>query len=371
MKRSLILVTGGILFFATPLIADAAVLSIFPERAEAVVGQTVRLEVGIDTEGERVNAVQAWVLVPPELELIGVETGGSLIDLWIEEPSYSEGMVRLSGGLTGGFAGRGLIGSIIVRPTAPGVFGATFDQGSTVLLHDGQGTSAVLVREGTSFRVAVAPTLVVRSPSHPEGAWRAEQNAIVEWTPRDGVVYSWSLDNVPETIPDTNAEETTSPLEIQGLGDGMHYFHIREGLPNVNGSYVWGDTVHLRIMVDTTAPRSYEPLRIASETVMVPARDDNAGIMTVRHRWEAIWSPIDGTWYFANVWEPMRVPLLLRWFGGDFVTRAVDQAGNMREQRMPIPGHKVAQVLGLITTALIILGVLRWLVRLFHKQANR
>lgn len=371
MLRSLVLSIGGILLFVTPLVADAAVLSIFPERANATIGESVRLEVGIDTEGERINTVQALVLVPPELRVVGVETGGSLVDLWIEPPTYEAGMVRFTGGLNGGFAGRGLIGSIIVKPTQAGVAGASFDQSSVVLLHDGAGTPAELVREGTSFQVTEASSLEVRSSTHPSDTWSAAQTAIVDWTPREGAIYSWSVDTNPEGAPDTTPEEALPPLELQGLGDGMHYFHIREGVPNDAGGYEWSESAHFRLLVDTTAPRAYEPMLIDSGTVLVPARDESAGIEAVTYRWRAAWFPPGGRWHSVGIAEPVPVPALLRWFGGTLTTRAVDGAGNAREQTLEIPGNSVAKVVGTLIIIIVVVGILRSIMRAFRTRAMR
>lgn len=356
-----------------PVVADAAVLSIFPERGNATVGESLRLEVGVDTEGERINTVQAWVIVPPELTVVGVETGGSLLDLWIEPPHYDaeSGLVQFVGGLSGGFAGKGFIGSIIVEPRELGEVSVGFDQSSVVLLHDGAGTPAAIVREGTSFSVRAAPDLVVESTTHPRDTWSGSQTAVVQWTPRRGVAYSWSLDASPESVPDTTPEEAPPPLEIQGLGDGMHYFHIREGVPNDTGEYAWSESVHLRLLVDTTAPRVYEPMRIDSGTVLVPARDESAGIEAVTYRWHAAWFPPGGPWHTLGIAEPVPVPALLRWFGGTLTTRAVDGAGNAREQTLAIPGNSVAKVVGVLILIIVVLGVLRSIMRKFRARAMR
>lgn len=359
---------GILVALLVPVITDAAVLSIFPERESATVGESVRLEVGINTEGERVNTVQALVLLSPELSVVGVETGGSLIDLWIEKPTYNEGMVRFTGGFARGFAGRGLIGSIIVKPTSVGEAVATFDQSSLALLHDGAGTSVTLVREGAAFPVEEPLPLAVRSPTHPVDSWGAAQTAVVEWTPSEGAIYSWSFDTNPETVPDTIPESATPPIEIQGLGDGLHYFHLREGVPNRIDGYEWSGSTHLRLLVDTTAPRAYESWRVDAKNVLVPARDESAGIASVSYRWQAAWFPPGGRWHTVEPARPVPVPTLLRWFGGNLITRATDGAGNAREQTLLISGNTTAKVLGTLILIAAVAAILRAVLRIFHKR---
>lgn len=362
---------GALIALVVPVWANAAVISIFPEQTVATQGESVRLEVGVDTEGERINTVQAWVLIPPELRVVGIETGGSLIDLWIEPPQIESGTVRFVGGLTGGFAGKGLIGSIIVEPSEVGEMSVAFDQSSAVLLHDGAGTPAALVREGTSFTVRAAQELLIVSPTHPRDTWSATQTAIVDWTPREGAIYSWSVDTSPESASDTTPEEALPPLELQGLGDGMHYFHIREGVPNNAGGYEWSESAHFRLLVDTTAPRAYEPMRIDSGTVLVPARDESAGVETVTYRWRAAWFPPGGRWHSVGIAEPVPVSAFLRLFGGTLTVRARDGAGNAREQTLEIPGNSVAKVVGALIFIIVVLGILRSIMRTFRTRAMR
>lgn len=361
-------VIGGLLLtvvMLTPVVVDAAILSIFPERPSVYQDSSVRLELGVDTESERINTVQALLLIPESLEVVAVETGGSLIDLWIEKPAQDPetGIVRFVGGLGGGFAGRGLIGTIVVRPREIGEVEVSFDGSSAVLLHDGAGTSANLMLEGTKFEVLEAAPLVVTSPTHPEDTWSAAQSAIVEWEPKDGAVYSWSFDANPDSVPDTVLEEPLPPLEIPDLGDGMHYFHLREGMSGaVAGEYEWSQPVHLRLLVDTTAPRSYEPMVISEDQVMVSTRDESAGVELVKYQWKSAW--IFGRLFGGSKWrdsasaELVQVPKMLKWFGGTLTLRAVDGAGNAREQSMEFPGSSVTRTVGTVGLIVVVLIVL-------------
>jgi hypothetical protein len=363
MKR-LIELSGGLLvagaLLVLPMVADAAVLSIFPERSSIFSGETVRLEVGIDTEGERVNTVQAMLIIPEGLSVVAVETGGSIIDLWVDVPELDEttGAVQIAGAMTGGFAGRGLIASVVLFAEQRGSLDVLFDPNSFVLLHDGAGTSAPTIREGTRIEIGDAATFAVRSNTHPEGVWSASTDALIEWDAEEDARYSWTFDSFPGSIPDTEAEEIGSALLFEGLGDGMHYFHLREGVLDSAGEYAWSDPIHYRILVDTVAPKPYEPIAIDDGRVIVPARDESAGISSVAYRWKSELL-LRGGWRTIAQNDPITIPTPLQWFGGELIIRAVDGAGNAREKTVEVEGSGVAQGAALAVVVVLLIIILR------------
>ncbi len=69
-----------------------------------------------------VNAVELMLRFPPEfIDIVGVDTGRSVITIWTEEPKADNNTVRLSGGTyRRGFVGEHLIAEVTVRAKKTG-----------------------------------------------------------------------------------------------------------------------------------------------------------------------------------------------------------------------------------------------------------
>ncbi|HUC01600.1 MAG TPA: hypothetical protein VMA75_01715 [Candidatus Paceibacterota bacterium] len=121
----------------------AAVITVGPSGADP---QTVAIT--LDTQGEEVNAVEIHFSFDTDLFSVkGISTGGSVINLWVNGPSFSNtlGTVDLAGIIPGGeVTASGTIVTITLVPKLPQVrTNFTFDSGQ-VLLNDGKGTPAAL-----------------------------------------------------------------------------------------------------------------------------------------------------------------------------------------------------------------------------------
>ena len=117
-----------------------------------------------------------------------------------------------------------------------------------------------------------APTVgSVTSSTHPsEAVWYNNADPAVSWSgsdtaPVDG--WSWTLDQIAGTTPDTTSEGTGTTASWTGKADGQWWFHVRAR----NATGTWGPTVHRAVRIDTTAP--------AAPTVSSPTH------------------PNEGTWY--------------------------------------------------------------------------
>ncbi|MDQ3756444.1 MAG: hypothetical protein M3394_01150 [Actinomycetota bacterium] len=132
-------------------------------------------------------------------------------------------------------------------------------------LPDGTYTFKLRVLDGlgrwsgvTSFTVNVdtsAPVVsATSSTTHSvEADWYNNAGPTLSWTatdtaPIDG--YSWVLDRIPETTPDTTSEGTATSHSWTGLADGVWSFHVRAR----HATGTWGPTVHRTVRIDTTAP---------------------------------------------------------------------------------------------------------------------
>lgn len=96
-----------------------------------------------------INAVGVSVDYPSEmLEVLKVEKSESMLNLWIEEPEYTNqpGRLSFSGGVSGknGFQGEGALVSVVFRAHQLGVAHVAVSS-AEVLAHDGKGTSLTTV----------------------------------------------------------------------------------------------------------------------------------------------------------------------------------------------------------------------------------
>jgi hypothetical protein len=124
------------------LVRDPQELCVVPEDTRyVVVGEEVTLDVMAQAD-QPINVISASIRVPvTELSVESLSKEGSIITLWSEEPSYTDGVVHFSGGVVteSGFSGSGKVLSLGVRPLIPGEVTIYFDE-VHMLAHDGTGS---------------------------------------------------------------------------------------------------------------------------------------------------------------------------------------------------------------------------------------
>ena len=108
----------------------------------------------LDPLGKEINAIEGRVVIPRELEVISVNSGNSLVSLWIEKPNPSgSGEIVFSGVMPGGYLGelgpfwegyhRGEIFKVMFKPVATGQV-EILTKDFSALLNDGLGTKTNL-----------------------------------------------------------------------------------------------------------------------------------------------------------------------------------------------------------------------------------
>jgi hypothetical protein len=150
--------------------AQTAVLTVEPPNAAGQVA------ISLDTQGQDINAFSAHLSFnPAEFSISGVNEGGSIIDLWITPPTFSNslGTLDLSGIVPGGIdTASGTIATIAIVPEENVLSGGFQVTSATVLLDDGRGTPAELSVESGPFAIATtsfapAPFAVDLQPPNP------------------------------------------------------------------------------------------------------------------------------------------------------------------------------------------------------------
>lgn len=146
---------------ATPEIG--ASLYIAPLSENPRVGGNFTAVIKVDSLSEPVNALKGALAFNKErIEIISVSKIGSVINLWVEEPRFSnlDGTIRFQGGIPRpGFIGNGgNVLYVIFRAKTIGVTSLVWKEGE-VLASDGKGTNVLTSLQNLDFFVedAVGP----------------------------------------------------------------------------------------------------------------------------------------------------------------------------------------------------------------------
>jgi hypothetical protein len=128
------------LLFAGRYVA-AAEISLDADAGVIGAGQQIEVSVVMDTGGESMNAIEGAISFPENvLEVEKVYGADSLVDLWIEKPHAEPGgRIVFSGVVPGGYAGKGMVMSIVFSARREGE-GAIAASDVRLLRNDGEGT---------------------------------------------------------------------------------------------------------------------------------------------------------------------------------------------------------------------------------------
>ena len=150
---AIVLMVGG--FFMYGDTAEAASFSLNPPAGTYVVGDTVLLDVLVDTEGKTVNAFSGTIDFPSAaLKARAISKGNSIVDLWLVEPSITEDDSIVFEGLVlhPGFEGVGKVITIQFEVLQQGTAIVDFSSG-LVLANDGYGTNVVKDFESATLSI--------------------------------------------------------------------------------------------------------------------------------------------------------------------------------------------------------------------------
>lgn len=256
--------------------ADAASLYFSPSSGSYNVGGAFTINVIVASTDQAMNATQGVVSFPKDkLEAVSLSKTGSIINLWIQEPSFSDsgGTVNFEGiVLNPGFTGsNGKIISILFRVKSAGNGELSFSSGS-VLANDGKGTNILsslgnakfVLTEKKEVEIAPSPPPIkvseppsapeITSTTHPDSEkWYAINDAEFSWLlTEDITALRFLTDKNFDSVPKDTYTELISEKEFPSLEDGIWYFHLR--LRNEAG---WSKTSHFRFQIDTAPPEPF------------------------------------------------------------------------------------------------------------------
>lgn len=168
-------------FFSATHSVSAASLTFVPSVSSYSVNDAVRVRVAVSSDAS-INAVSAKVSYPSEiLSLTSISKAGSIINLWAQEPSYSNstGTATFEGVILNGYAGGGgTVVTLIFKAKAPGVATLKFLQGA-VLANDGNGTELSSTK-GTSTVTVLQSTARVPAKDDPVSTQKTAVNNVIK-----------------------------------------------------------------------------------------------------------------------------------------------------------------------------------------------
>lgn len=294
-----------ILFGYQVLSASAASLYLSPASGTYTVGQNFTVNIMVSSPGEAANAYSGKISFSADtLQITSLSKGGSIVNLWVQDPSYSNGngIINFEGiTLNPGFTGSsGKILSIGFKVKAVGPGAVVYTAGS-VLANDGEGTNILSGLINANFNIKsptqpaepkteAIPAIInnapgapfLSSPTHPnEVAWYSNANPQIIWPIPSGVTgVSYLLNNTPGGVVGTKSDGVVGSYQSNNLADGKWYFKAR--LKNKLG---WGDTAKFVLQIDTVAPKQFginfvKQNAFAYNSVAFTARaqDDTSGV---------------------------------------------------------------------------------------------
>lgn len=277
IKYLFILICAIIFYFLNTFTANAASLSLSPSTGVYASNSTFTARVTVNTLGQSINAAEGTLTFNPrELTVVSVNRVGSIFNLWVTEPTFSNsaGTINFSGGLPSGYTGSaGNIMTVTFRTIGSGTAKVNFTNGS-VLANDGKGSNILTGMNGGNFTIQAGttspeperiieyvppantpPAPIITSDTHPDQKkWSNKNQAVLKWSLPNGVTAVRTLlDSNPTSIPTKVYETPIKDITLEDLPEGVSYFHIQ--FKNSDG---WGKVSHYRLAVDTEKPTKIE-----------------------------------------------------------------------------------------------------------------
>jgi len=275
----------ALFFVVLPSKVDAATLYLYPASKNLNKNDTFSVNVNAASPEQAINAVSGVVSFPSDkLRVLSVTKGGSVVSLWVQEPSFSNGVGTVNfEGIILNPGWRGAAGNILTinfEAKSTGSAKVKYSSGS-ILANDGQGTNILTGMSSATYRINVPTVEPPRQPSTGPPAAVSETPAAQSGTPAAPQVtslthpdtnawhsastpsFQWNLDesitavrllvsNKPNSSPSVIYDTPINQKELDEMEDGVWYFHVQ--LKNSAG---WGSITHFRFQVDTKDPEYF------------------------------------------------------------------------------------------------------------------
>ncbi|HEX5429457.1 MAG TPA: cohesin domain-containing protein [Patescibacteria group bacterium] len=249
-------------FLFTSHQASAATLYSQAANQDVYEGQTFEVDWFLDTTSQDINTISLTLnFSSTTLQVANISTGGSLINLWIAQPSADNdaGKITLTGGISNGIVGSKvpILRTTFLAKSAGSAF-IQLDPSSKILLNDGTGNAAPLSFNNETFNIYPKDFIPidVSSPSHPDqNAWYQNRDVKIQFTPKPQVNYSFILTSNPEVAPDNVATSVPAEIDYPSQPDGVYYFKLDSQTSN----NAWQEGAVYRVQIDATPPEDFTP----------------------------------------------------------------------------------------------------------------
>lgn len=258
----------GLFFSFSAQAADIYSVSSYGQVNE---NQTFGVSFYVDTKGVYINNAEGYINFPPELMAVeSVNVNGSIFNMWIEQPKYSNtnGTISFNGGVAnpGYLGGGGKIFTAVFKAKKIGDASIYFTT-ANIYANDGLGTDVTNQKRGvvvkivpyvgaetkeeiiTSEKLPTSPSITsLEMPN--EDSWYSIKNAVFSWElARDITSTQILFDNKLNSTPTITYSPPISKKEIKDIKDGVFYLHVR-----LSNQFGYSKTSHRAIKVDTTPP---------------------------------------------------------------------------------------------------------------------
>ena len=264
--RKIFFIAISLFFFTiTPFISNASTLFFLPQNTEHQRSNTFIKILYIDTGDQKINTVASEIIFDQDiLEVVDIITGDSIVELWMGEPviSNENGSIKFTGGIPGGYSGKGIIIKIIFKAKKTGTCNLSLSD-TKVLLNDNKATEdeVAFSNNGCNTIEKSDDFIKIISDSGPnQNEWQNNDTISLYWDLTDETQYSYILSRdsmaEPDEIPDKPEGELIwmGNMSYKGLEDDIYYFHLKQKLLNEEK---WSPKVTTITMIDTTNPEEF------------------------------------------------------------------------------------------------------------------
>lgn len=173
--KNLILLSFFSFVLLTPSFSlSASVLYVDPSEGVISPNQMFAVDVRIDNQEQCLNVFDVGLNYSKDkVKVVTVSRGKSILTLWVEDPvvDHEKGEIMFTGGIPGGYCGRvigdpdltNILVTVVFQPLNEDVFSGevevSFNEKSSVLLSDGQGSLSPLNFLNAVFEVGDEPTV--------------------------------------------------------------------------------------------------------------------------------------------------------------------------------------------------------------------
>ena len=267
------------------LAAHAASLFLAPSSGNYSLDSGFSVVVKVNSGSTSVNAAEGVLVFDPNKLLVSsLSKNGSIFNLWVQEPEFSNSLGTINFGgivLNPGFTGSsGNLLTINFRTKNSGNASVDFSS-SSVLANDGLGTNVLIGSQGAAYSIGVgaappaqaAPRVIpptistiaspeIISASHPDlDKWYSNSNPVFKWdVPSEVKEVILVLSRRSKSTPFVKYSPPIEEKTLEDLEDGTWYLHARfrtsDGL---------GPISTFKLNIDTERPADFSVTRVDTD----------------------------------------------------------------------------------------------------------